>query len=79
MYNMELQIDGEGATDQETFDPLRTPYEIDEERFPRTGSTQEEYAFLIRYAILAPSSHNTQPWKFEIRDDGIEVIPGAGN
>lgn len=73
MYNMELNIEGEGAIDQETFDPLRTPYEIDELKFQRTGSAQEEYAFLVRYAILAPSSHNTQPWKFELRDDGIGV------
>ncbi len=26
---------------------------------------------LLRYAILAPSSHNTQPWRFEITDNTI--------
>jgi nitroreductase len=25
----------------------------------------------VRYAILAPSSHNTQPWRFEIADDKV--------
>ena len=28
---------------------------------------------LLRYAILAPSGHNTQPWLFRIAEDGVEV------
>ncbi|MDP3301593.1 MAG: hypothetical protein Q8S36_06475 [Sulfuricurvum sp.] len=30
---------------------------------------------LIRYATLAASSHNTQPWKFRIRKDKITILP----
>jgi hypothetical protein len=30
--------------------------------------------FLLRYAVLAPSGHNTQPWRFAIVNDGIEVF-----
>ena len=30
---------------------------------------------LIRYATLAPSSHNTQCWKFRISDDAISILP----
>lgn len=30
---------------------------------------------LIRYATLAASSHNTQPWKFRVRQDCITVLP----
>ncbi|MCU0571002.1 MAG: Tat pathway signal protein [Oculatellaceae cyanobacterium Prado106] len=30
---------------------------------------------LIRYAILAPSSHNTQCWKFRLEDRGISILP----
>ncbi len=30
---------------------------------------------LIHYATLAPSGHNTQPWKFSIDDNVIRVIP----
>jgi len=30
---------------------------------------------LLRYAVLAPSSHNTQPWQFRITPEGIEVLP----
>ncbi|PJZ43010.1 hypothetical protein CH370_00820 [Leptospira kmetyi] len=30
---------------------------------------------LIRYAILAPSSHNSQPWKFSMEDNTIRIFP----
>lgn len=30
---------------------------------------------LIRYATLAASSHNTQPWRFRIRQDSITILP----
>ncbi len=30
---------------------------------------------LVRYATLAPSSHNTQCWKFRIRKDAIDILP----
>lgn len=30
---------------------------------------------LVRYATLAPSSHNTQCWKFRVEDGAISVLP----
>ena len=30
---------------------------------------------LVRYAILAPSSHNTQCWKFAVEDKAITIRP----
>lgn len=30
---------------------------------------------LVRYATLAPSSHNTQCWKFRIADSSIAILP----
>jgi len=39
-------------------------WQINEQDFPRGEDSTEKLKFLIRYAILAPSSHNTQPWKF---------------
>ncbi|MBI5034005.1 MAG: nitroreductase family protein [Chloroflexi bacterium] len=30
---------------------------------------------IIRYATLAPSGHNTQPWKFAIKDNTIRILP----
>ena len=29
----------------------------------------------VRYATLAPNSHNTQPWKFRLGTDAIEILP----
>lgn len=30
---------------------------------------------IVRYATLAANGHNTQPWKFAIRESGIEIYP----
>lgn len=30
---------------------------------------------LIRYAVKAPSGHNTQPWKFDVSEDQISILP----
>jgi hypothetical protein len=30
---------------------------------------------LVRHAVMAASSHNTQPWKFALTDTGITVVP----
>ena len=30
---------------------------------------------LLRSAILAPSSHNTQPWKFQLEEKSISIFP----
>ncbi len=30
---------------------------------------------LIRFATLAPSGHNTQPWKFTINENSIQICP----
>lgn len=31
--------------------------------------------FLVRFAVLAPSSHNSQPWRFEVLPDVIRIFP----
>ncbi len=41
--------------------------------FPHFGEPQEQLRFLLHYAVLAPSSHNTQPWLWEINGDEIEL------
>ncbi len=55
------------------YDPKTTPWEIEEKDFPAKGESEEKLRFLLRYAILAPSSHNTQPWKFAVRDNEIRI------
>lgn len=75
MHNMELDIESqkEMAIAYGEYDPFKTPYEVDDRAFPWYGTLREQFTFLLRYAILAPSSHNTQPWKFGLSDDGIAV------
>ncbi|NJM72869.1 MAG: nitroreductase [Scytonema sp. RU_4_4] len=43
-----------------------------ETKFPKTGTPNEQLQFLLNYAVLAPSSHNTQPWLFKIKDKAID-------
>ena len=50
-------------------------WQIVESDYPRAGTPLEKSKFLIRCALLAPSSHNTQPWFFEIKEaQSIELF-----
>lgn len=60
-----------------TWNPRVTPWQIDEHDFPTQGTAHAQKEFLIGYAVLAPSGHNTQPWSFHITDDAIEVRSDA--
>ncbi len=46
---------------------------IDREEFPTDAPLSERIRFLLQYAILAPSSHNSQPWEFVVEDGKIEI------
>lgn len=48
-------------------------WKIEEMEFPQTGTANEQLKFLLNYALLAPSGHNTQPWKFQIQDEAIAL------
>ncbi|MGQ0524781.1 MAG: Acg family FMN-binding oxidoreductase [Betaproteobacteria bacterium] len=47
---------------------------VPEAEYPERGSPEQQLKFLLRYAILAPSSHNSQPWRFRIRDCSVELL-----
>jgi len=47
-------------------------WNVDPADVPRTGAAMDKARFAVRYAILAPSSHNTQPWRFVV--DGNELL-----
>lgn len=48
---------------------------ISKEAFPRKKSTEEKLKFILRYGILAPNPHNSQPWLFEIKKNKIIIHP----
>ena len=51
----------------------RLAWEVSEDEFPRLGSPAEKLRFLLRYAVLAPSNHNTQPWLFQVHGNCVEL------
>jgi len=51
-----------------------TPWQVDSHDFPHGDDSRQKLTFLLRSAILAPSSHNTQPWQFAVSDDGIRLF-----
>ena len=49
------------------------PWKISERDFPARESIEAQLRFLLNYAILAPSKHNTQPWLFHVERNIIEL------
>jgi len=49
-------------------------WNVEEYDYPRHGILDEKLKFLLNYAVLAPSLHNTQPWNFTVRGNEIRVL-----
>jgi nitroreductase len=52
----------------------RPLWEVSLQDFPSALPIQEQLEFLLRYAILAPSTKNTQPWRFSIGADRVGIF-----
>jgi len=50
------------------------PWSVNADDFPADSYASDQLDFLLRYAILAPSSHNTQPWLFRINAMDVELF-----
>ncbi|MBI2948967.1 MAG: nitroreductase [Verrucomicrobia bacterium] len=48
-------------------------WNVDAEDFPTDAGSDEKLWFMLKYAVLAPSSHNTQPWRFRITGPEVEL------
>src|SRR6188768_4307216 len=44
-------------------------WQLEPTDYPFAAPGAVQLRFLTRFAILAPSTHNTQPWRFRIVDD----------
>ncbi|HEY7686671.1 MAG TPA: hypothetical protein VH833_11245 [Gemmatimonadales bacterium] len=55
-------------------DTLLEPYIEALDEFPITGTASEKLRAAVKYAVRAPSSHNSQPWLFRMgADDALEL------
>ncbi|HEX8385847.1 MAG TPA: nitroreductase family protein, partial [Rubricoccaceae bacterium] len=50
-----------------------SPWALPEEEFPGLINDAERLRFLVRYAVLAPSARNTQPWRFHVAGNTLEL------
>ena len=48
-------------------------WQIDEAEFKDLHELKEKIVFFVRYAILAPSPWNSQPWKFKVDGNRLEL------
>ncbi|WP_233837807.1 Acg family FMN-binding oxidoreductase [Paraburkholderia sp. ZP32-5] len=48
-------------------------WDIGEPHFSAATPLDRQLRFALRYAVLAPSNHNTQPWSFIVDGDTVEV------
>ena len=53
---------------------LNATWNVNENDFPDNGTPEVQIHFLLNYAILAPSAHNTQAWKCRIKKNTLEIF-----
>jgi nitroreductase len=51
----------------------RRPWDVDGRSFPVDASGADKLRAAVDYAVLVPSDHNTQPWRFKIVDETLEL------
>ncbi len=54
------------------------PWAIAPDGFAALTTPEARLRFLLGYAILAPSSHNTQPWRFRISAATLDLLADRG-
>ena len=53
----------------------QTWHSLPQEQVMRSTETTREMRELVHYATLAANGHNTQPWRFAIQENTIEIHP----
>lgn len=49
------------------------PWSVSEADYPANAGPVDKLRFLLNYAVLAPSGHNSQPWLFKLAGDEVEL------
>ena len=49
------------------------PLDISQAHAAGVALTPDQVAFLVETAGRAPSVHNTQPWQFRVRHNGLDL------
>lgn len=57
---------------------MNSVWQVNTADCPVDGSIKEKIRFWLRYAILAPSAHNVQPWDLVIGDRSLTVSVSQG-
>lgn len=55
--------------------PNYQAWKISDKDFPVEDSIESKIKFILKYGLLAPSTHNTQPWQFEVKGDRVLIYP----
>lgn len=52
---------------------MSDPWDIKKTDFPASSALYDKIKFVLGYAILAPSTHNSQPWLFKIENNSVKI------
>jgi nitroreductase len=58
--------------------PNQNIRDVLQQDFPEGAAIETQLRFLLRFAILAPSPKNSQPWAFSVRDNKVLVVADLG-
>jgi len=50
------------------------PWAVALDEFPLTGTAIQKFRAVLRWTVLAPSSHNSQPWLFRQRGNALDLL-----
>jgi hypothetical protein len=50
------------------------PWAVALDEFPLTGTAAQKFRAVLRSAVLAPSSHNSQPWLFRQHGNALDLL-----
>jgi nitroreductase len=61
------------STQPTNHSPWDDPWYVVDADFPASASLADQWRFLLNYVVLAPSSHNSQPWRFCVQGSALEL------